>query len=172
MLRQFTISRTIAATAAAVALAGAVAAVAGPHGWGHHRGGHPGPRLERLIDRLDGQLDLTPEQRSAMDAVVDTVRPELDALTREIRDSRRTVRRAGRTLPFQEDTVRTLADAHGQLVADAMVLRARTRAELLSVLSDEQRTALAERRSQWRAERLERLERRLEALRQAEVETP
>jgi Spy/CpxP family protein refolding chaperone len=153
-------SKSIKAVLIATALTGSVAAgvaLANPRGdvegcgrgqhamgSGRHHGDHES-RMERMAD----VLGLTKEQRDAVRAIVDKSRPQKRALRDTLRENRRQLRALMQAGTPSESEVRKIADAQGRVMADMIVLRTKTRAEINAVLTQEQREKIQNMRK-WR----------------------
>jgi len=88
---------------------------------------------------LKGQLSLTPEQKARIGAALRGRKAEVVALVKRVHDARRALQNAVRTEPVNEQTIRQAAGKVGDAVADGAVLWARVRAEVLAILTPEQR---------------------------------
>ena len=171
--------RVAAAAAVVVGALGAVSYAQQPGpgrgpgpGWGpefHGQRGRafgPGGRLGIPL----GQLELTDAQRQQVAAIVEGHRAEMRQLAERSREARQAVRQASEAQPFDENAVRAASNVLAAVMADGAVLRAKVRAEVMGVLTDEQRAkaaqlgAQAEQRMQQRKQRME--ERRQQRLQQ------
>lgn len=122
-----------------------------PLGPGHgHWGGPPaggmgGPgdfhRLLHML-RTANDLDVTDEQIDQIEAVLDNARPQVEAVAEQLRTRREAWQEANDPTVFDEAEARQFADGQAALHADLMVLHMQTRAEVLSILTPEQRDAV------------------------------
>ena len=107
-------------------------------------------------------LDLTPEQRDAVEAIQATYGPQLQAL----RDSGRDTRRAlAETTPDDPDYATVVAEASqaaAEHASQLVLLTAEMRRELHGVLTPQQREKALELRSTMREQRAQRFEERRE----------
>lgn len=136
-------------SALAASLAAAVPVFAHEPGMRDGCGGHAYPMtfrghgdLDSRIEHMTQRLNLSPEQRTAMRAIVDKERPQLRVLRDQLLDNRKQLR----TLMVQDNAdeakVRTLADGQGKTMADLIVLRTRMKSEMARILTDQQRQQL------------------------------
>ncbi len=110
---------------------------------GDRRHGHRG---EGGIEHMAERLNLTAEQRGAIREIVDRKRPQMRELRDKMRANRERLQALGQGGALDETELRRLADAQGQLMAEMIVLRAKTRSEISAVLSEEQRRQLEQMR--------------------------
>lgn len=100
------------------------------------RGKMPPPCFQECLKKL---LDLTVDQKKRISALLlDEREKSLPLLKREA-DVRRQLHQAERAASFDESAVRTRADSLARIETELIVLRARTHAGILSVLTPEQR---------------------------------
>jgi len=112
--------------------------------------GRPG-MMGKMGPPLLEQLQLSGEQRAQIEAVFAGGRDAIQPLARQLREKRGALGEAARALPFDETTVRSLAQQAADLQSQLMVARAQVANQLQSLLTEDQRTKL----SQLRAERLQ-----------------
>jgi len=102
-------------------------------------GMHPGPSGGHGPMRmLSGRLDLSDEQRERVRAIIDGSRTEAEALHEQLDRIRQQVADEVRTNGYREDQVRAMIDANLPLLADSMLLRIRTMADIYAVLTPAQ----------------------------------
>ena len=108
-------------------------------------GGFLGPlaRMEFIAD----ELELTEEQREAIRASIDVAVSDARPVLEAMRDNREALREAGDPESYDAATVAALAETQGDLVAELILLKTATRAEVFGVLTPEQVEAIEERRS-------------------------
>lgn len=163
------VSRRWGVAAAAVVLVGALSAVGyAQQGQGQGRGFGPRGRGMGPMGRLGiaaGQLDLTDAQRQQIRGIVENHRQEMQQLGERTRTARQALRQATETEPFNENAVRTASAGLSEVMADGAVLRAKVRAEVMQVLTPEQRAKAAELKAR-AAERQEQRKQRMEQRRQ------
>ena len=106
----------------------------------HDRG--KGHHLERMARRLN----MTDEQRAEFATVMEGSREQMTGLRDEMRTNRAKIRDLVSQADFDEAAIRGIAGQQGDLEAEMIVLRARQRSEMQALLTDEQRTQLAEMR--------------------------
>ena len=115
----------------------------GKHGKGY---GEKHGRRGFDIDRMAEKLNLSDEQRTSMQAIIDESKPEITALREKMRETRKQLKQLAHTNPYNEAEVRKLADAQGDLKAEMIVLRMQQRSKISNVLTEEQRTQMKEMR--------------------------
>lgn len=144
-----------------------LAAAAGPRGFGGPghggRGFHGGPGACAAFDgegpgplgRALHRLDLSAEQRARIEALVDSHRDATEPLRAKLLEGFRD--RLGTELDatFDEGAVRARAEEHARVMVEMRVARAKLHADVLAVLTAEQRAELAEMKAR-HAERFER----------------
>jgi len=139
------------------ALAGAQGGPPGDHP-GHGQWGGPpagpmggGGDFQRLLHmlRMAGDLDVTDEQIEQIESILENARPQFEALGEQLRTQREAWQEENDPAVFDEVAARQFIEAQSALHTDLMLLGMQTRAEVLSVLTAEQREAL----EQIRAER-------------------
>ncbi|MCC5859225.1 MAG: periplasmic heavy metal sensor [Ectothiorhodospiraceae bacterium] len=118
-------------------LAGAAAAAGPRDGHRHH---------ERQMEHMAERLELSSDQREQVQAAMQAHGPELQELHRQIREQRRALRE--QSADFNETAARSAADNLGALTAEAAFIATRMRADIQSVLTEEQRQAMAEHRQE------------------------
>ncbi len=142
--------RIFTMVAVAVIALGAGTAIAGPH----HRGMHPDGMMERLAD----DLELSAEQREAVRGGMEDRRERMQALHAELRANHQQLGALDPADPNYETLVNSLAQRQGELTSEMALLRSRAHAELMGVLTDEQKARLGELRAERKARREERRE--------------
>jgi Spy/CpxP family protein refolding chaperone len=158
-------SRTLTLAGALLLVGATLASAAGARGFGgpghHARGfrggpgacdafGGPGP-LGRALHRLD----LSTEQRDRIEALVDAHRDATESLRAEMRDGFRDRLAGDLETEFDESAVRARAEQRAEAMIEMEVSRAKLHADVLAVLTPEQRAELAEMKARF-AERVER----------------
>ncbi len=93
--------------------------------------------LQRLR-QLHDELDVTPEQREQIKAVLQAHRGEIVEVAREIRDEHRELRSVVEAEGVDEAAIRQAAAELGEALGDAAVLHAKIRGEVVTVLTPEQ----------------------------------
>jgi Spy/CpxP family protein refolding chaperone len=143
------------------------AAAAGPRGVGGPghggRGFHGGPGACAAFDgeghgplgRALHRLDLSVEQRHRIEALVDAHRDATEPLRAKLAAGFRDRLDTGLDTTFDEAAVRAGAEEHARVMVELRVARARLHAEVLAVLTAEQRAQLTEMKAR-HAERFER----------------
>jgi len=111
----------------------------------YKRGGH-----EFNVERMAKKLNLTDDQRTQIEAIVEASKQQKNDQRDKMQANREQLRELTQQSPLNEAEVRKVADAQGELKADMIVLRARQRAEINAVLTDEQRAQLEDKRGKKR----------------------
>ena len=136
-----TVRRSLLGAAAGVAiLVGGVwtgRLAAGPLGHGRHFD------AERIFGRIADRLDLSESQRDQVKDVLRTRRDAIIAEVQAVRTARLALRQAIEAQPLDEAAVRARAADLGKAEADAAVLHAEIRGQVLPILNDEQKEKLA-----------------------------
>ncbi len=109
----------------------------GPGGPGMRRGaGGPGMMLR--------QLDLTEAQRAQVKSIMDAHKTEVEGIGTKMREARKGLQAAMETIPVNEEAIREATAALAAVQAEANVHRANVRAEVFSILTDEQKAKAAQ----------------------------
>jgi Spy/CpxP family protein refolding chaperone len=117
----------------------------GPHGFGGHGPGAPGPNVPFAHVPLHG-LQLTDAQRDKVFAIMHAAAPQRREHEKAIRKAHEALRDLGLADKFDDARAAALARDLGQALAAETLLQARTHAQLLAVLTPEQRERLRQRR--------------------------
>jgi Spy/CpxP family protein refolding chaperone len=88
------------------------------------------------------KLNLTEQQRAAIKAIVKEQYPKIEPKIRQMVDARRALRSAIQQSEVDEKLIRERAAAVGNIGADLAVARARIRARLVALLTEEQKQTL------------------------------
>lgn len=114
------------------------------------RGGPGGPMGGLML----GELDLTEAQREQVRTIMETRRAADEPLMERAQAARQALQTAIQTQPVDEATIRARSADLATIEADLAVSRARLQAEILALLTPEQRTELEQQQAQMR-ERME-----------------
>ena len=114
--------------------------------------GGPGGPLGRAGFML-GQLDLTEAQKGQVKAIVEGHKADFQAIGARMREARQGLKAAMETTPVNADAIREATAALAVVQADANVHRASMRAEVLNILTDEQKAKAAELKARGEARR-------------------
>ena len=114
----------------------------GPGGPGGRMGGQGGP-MGAVGIPLD-RLNLTDAQRDQVKSVVDSHQAELRALGEKAMTARRALERAVTADTIDEGAIRAVAADVASVESDMAVARARVHADVLQVLTSDQRAKLKE----------------------------
>ena len=115
---------------------------------GHHHMemGHKRGDKGFNVDRMAKQFNLTDDQRTQIEAIVEASKPQMIELGDKMKANGEQLRELTQQSPLNEAEVRRVADAQGDLKTEMIVLRAQQRAKIDAVLTDEQRAQLKEMR--------------------------
>jgi Spy/CpxP family protein refolding chaperone len=139
--------------AVVAALAGLAVAEAG-------EGGGLGRRLaERPLGRLlmgrlgralvlRSEMNVTPEQREKIKAVVESYKPEIVKAARALHDAKKDLQAAVTAEPADEKRIRAASAGLGRAIGEAAVLASKVRAEVRPLLTPEQRALVDEFRAE------------------------
>jgi periplasmic protein CpxP/Spy len=124
-----------------VAVLGSAAAMAQPQGGPAPRGlrgGHMAP----FGDLGLRGVDLTDAQREQFKSIIESHQPELQKAGEALRHAHRGLADAVQAQPINEEAIRTASAAVGVAMGNEAVLRAKVRAETLTILTAEQQEQL------------------------------
>lgn len=119
-----------------------VAAAIG-QGMYHHRG-HGGGDFNRMIGFYTHALDLTADQQTQMKAIWAKEKPGLQPLMTQMHQNHADTKALEASGPFDENKTRALASANAQTMIELQVQHARIKAELVQLLTADQKTKLAQ----------------------------
>ena len=105
---------------------------------GHHRGQGLQMNPRRMIRGMTRRLDLDEVQSEQIDNIVESARPEFEALREKGSAHRQAMRDLDVTDADYGAKLQNLAASSGELAASSTELRGRVRAEIFSVLTVEQ----------------------------------
>lgn len=129
----------------------------GPHGpRGAGMGPAMGPGHGHHMLRGIARLDLSEGQRDQIEAILDGNREQVDALRDQLRSEREAWAESNDPALFDEAAAQAFADRQAALHADLTVLHMQIRAQVLSVLTDEQRAELEAMRGEGRGKSFRR----------------
>jgi protein CpxP len=123
---------------AAVMLAVAIAAAQGPHG-----PGGPDGDFGHMLGFFTDYLDLSSAQQDQVKAIWDKEKPTLQPLIQQMQQNHAAMRALEQSGPFDETKTRALATANSQTQIELEVQHARIKAEMMQVLTADQKTKLA-----------------------------
>jgi Spy/CpxP family protein refolding chaperone len=113
-----------------------------------HHGKHSGmkgegmDRGEKFMNRMADRLQLTTEQRSSVQAVLQKSQPQRANLKEKMQANRKALKELARSGNSDSSQIAELAQERGQLVADMIVQRSKVRGEIREILTDAQREQL------------------------------
>ena len=133
--------RTITITAIAITLLALPALVAAQgSGHGPRKGMRGGGEFnaEMLLCRLGDKLDLSDEQKEQIETLIETSKEQSGDLKDQAKTLRETFREAQQPGQFDEQAIRTHANAVHQIETELMVIRLKSRADIFNLLTPEQ----------------------------------
>lgn len=116
-------------------------------GHGEHPGGFGGAKHMGMFGRILHQLDLTDEQKHEVKSITQAAAPQFKALGEQMRALRHSDMA---TLPengFDEAQAMASAQAHADVMKKMMILGARVKADIVALLTPEQRVQVREKQS-------------------------
>ncbi len=121
----------------------------GPHGrlggpGGGGFGGHGGHGLLRMLPRLADKLDLTADQQSRIQGIVEAGRTEIEPLRDQAQTARDEFRELYPTGSFEETAFRSHFEAQAQLHVEMQIIGAGMMSQAWAVLTAEQQEELQE----------------------------
>jgi periplasmic protein CpxP/Spy len=122
-----------------------------------------GPGAMRGMDGIGlplRQLNLSDQQREQVRTLMQSHRQEFQAIGERMRVAGRALEEAVNAPTVDEGAIRAASGSLAEVQADGAVLRARVRAEVLTVLTPEQRQRAEELRARVQQKREQRLEQR------------
>ncbi len=120
---------------AAVMLIVAAAIAQGRHGFGG-----PGGDFHHMLR----QLDLTADQHSQVKAIFEKEKPALQPLMQQMRQNHQAMKALEASGPFDEAKTRALATQNAQVMIELQVAHARTKSEIMQILTPDQKAKLAQ----------------------------
>jgi Spy/CpxP family protein refolding chaperone len=142
--------RLIIVGLAATALAIAGPVVAHASGWKGHGDWGAGPgRAGMVLLRMADKLGLSDQQRSQIKLAIDQAGQALAPLQGQLKAGRQAFVSAHDPAKFDEAAVRGEFAKQSSIREEMAVIRARARAQALSILTPEQRDQLKQLRAQW-----------------------
>jgi protein CpxP len=97
--------------------------------------------------KLADELDLSKEQRTQIDRILDDARPRAREYVYALGDGRDALRTLSAETEFDESRVRALAEQHAKAMVELIVMGARVSARINTVLTPEQRETLLQMRA-------------------------
>jgi periplasmic protein CpxP/Spy len=128
----------ILSVGAALMLAVAMAAAQGPHGHGS-----PDGDFGQMMGFFSDYLDLSSAQQDQVKAIWEKEKPTLQPLMQQMHSNHAAMRALEQSGPFDETKTRALATANAQTQVELEVQHARIKAEMMQVLTADQKTKLA-----------------------------
>jgi protein CpxP len=140
----------ILAVTAAVVLAVAAALAQGMH----HRGGPMGgdfPFGGQMLGYFSDVLDLTQAQQDQVKAIMEKEKSAIHPLMQQMMQAHKDINKLAESGTFDETKVRALAAQQSQNMTELIVQKARIQAELMQVLTADQKTKLQQLRAKHEA---------------------
>lgn len=132
----------VAIAAAAVLVTGVVFVIAQKRSRGDgHMGRHGGPGMF-----LRG-LDLTDDQKAKAKEIFDASRTSVEPLMKQLHENRQKIAGLGTDGKFDQAQVEAAAAEQGSLTSQLIVERAKAKAQVFAILTDEQKAKAAEMRT-------------------------
>jgi len=100
----------------------------------------------RFIERMTKKLNLSQEQNTAVLAIVEQSRPQMQQFRDKMRDNRQQLQKLMEQDTLDETAVRQLAEQQGSYKAELIVLRSKMRSEISKQLNETQREQLKQMR--------------------------
>ena len=116
---------------------------------GMHRFGHDRKGDDMDIMRMAERLGLTQDQRDRIGKIIDETRPKLRKNGFDMMDNRKELHALMKEDKLDDRKLRSLTRKQGELMADMMYMRMKMRADVRSVLTDEQLNKLKERKDRF-----------------------
>ncbi len=135
---------TLATLLTAALSATAFAAPPDRDGFGNGpRMGHQPPSPVGMLARtIDRHIDVTDEQRAEIETILSAHRDQARPLARQERETRRELATLIDSGAMDEDALTALAEQQGALTSQRIVMGAHSAADILAVLTEEQRAEL------------------------------
>ena len=96
--------------------------------------------MQQMIQRMADRLELDDDQRQSVQNIMSAARPEIEALREQLRANHEALQSLGPDDP----ELQNIAMSNGALATEGTLLFARIRSDIDAVLTDDQRTKLAE----------------------------
>jgi periplasmic protein CpxP/Spy len=107
---------------------------------GMHRHGGPDAMFNNMLSHYADALDLTSAQQDQIKAIWEKEKPTLKPLMQQMRQNRAATDALVESAPFDEAKTTALATQHAQTAIALEVEHARMKAEMLQVLTPDQKT--------------------------------
>src|SRR5215813_6895676 len=135
--------------AVAAGLATSVYAQRPEHGFGHKHGS--------MLKRMTQELNLTEAQQTQIKGIMADSKTRIKPLAQQLRQNRQ-AENANMTGTFNEAQARTFANQQSQIMSNLIVERERTKSQIYSVLTSDQRQKALQLMQQHEQRRQERLQ--------------
>jgi len=116
----------------------------GPRGGDGFFGSHGGPGFLRMLPRLAAHLELTEEQQTQIEAIVDAAQTEIEPLREQAQTERETFREGHEPGDFDEATFRAHFETQAQLHVEMQLIGSEMKSSVFNVLTPEQQAELLE----------------------------
>src|SRR6266576_6379954 len=143
--------RIFAASAALLVVLGVAAALA--QGM-HHHGGSMGSEFgfgDHMLGYLSDVLNLTKAQQDQAKAIMEKEKPVIQPLMKQLMQTHKDISSLEDSATFDEAKVRALAAQNTQAMTELFVQKARIHAELIQILTPDQKTKLQQLRAKHEA---------------------
>jgi Spy/CpxP family protein refolding chaperone len=98
---------------------------------------------ERMASHLTRQLGLTDAQSQQVKQIMDSKQDKMAAARTAMMTSRESLRKASQATPLDEASIRSAAQALGQAEGDNALIQAQLHAQIVQILTDEQKQKFA-----------------------------
>jgi len=104
----------------------------------HYHGGFG--KMKRVLHHLD----LSNDQQSEIEDIMTAKKPQMKAIHQQMKEGREAVHALSNSTSYDAEAVSNIANDQANLMVQAIVLHAETKADIFKVLTPEQRQQLAE----------------------------
>ncbi len=118
--------------------------------------GKRGRRGHMMGGRMFRQLDLTDAQKTQMQTIMQTSRESSKAVREQVKGNRQQLRALTQNGTFNESQISALATKQGDLHAQMIVQRQKTKAQMFAVLTADQKAKLVELKADFKKKMEER----------------
>ena len=119
------------------------------HGDKGHKMGHHKKGMKHRIKRMIKHLELNEEQTKKVKAVFDRYDDRLDKLRYEKKDNRKALRDAMHADKQDMSAIKQLAKKQGELKTQKIIIRAKIKSEINSILTEKQRDEMKDMREKY-----------------------
>ncbi len=102
------------------------------------------PPVEMIVEKMAGHLSLTAGQKTQVTQILNAEKATMESLRPQLEENHRLLQEATKEGKFDEARVTELANQSGQLMAQTIVAKERSKAAIYNILTAEQRTKAAQ----------------------------